>query len=75
MQHVIPSPSDLTEAGRKILAENPDSPGSLGIAISEAVERAAKDPETKYSLGSCTQSCSATPDNNRGRSPVTNGQG
>lgn len=46
------SPSKLTEAGRQILAEDPDSPGSLGIAISEAVERAAKDPDTKYSLGS-----------------------
>ncbi|HET8642988.1 MAG TPA: TrpB-like pyridoxal phosphate-dependent enzyme [Pseudonocardiaceae bacterium] len=49
---VHPSPSDLTEAGRKILAENPDSPGSLGIAISEAVEVAAKEPDTKYALGS-----------------------
>jgi len=49
---VIPSPSTLTEAGKKILAENPDSPGSLGIAISEAVERAAINPEVKYSLGS-----------------------
>ena len=49
---VIASPSKLTEAGRKILAEDPDSPGSLGIAISEAVERAAGDPDTKYSLGS-----------------------
>jgi len=49
---VVPSPSNLTDAGRKILAENPDSPGSLGIAISEAVERAAKDPQIKYSLGS-----------------------
>jgi len=49
---VIPSPSELTEAGRKILAEDPESPGSLGIAISEAVERAATDPDTKYSLGS-----------------------
>ncbi len=49
---VIPSPSELTESGRKILAKNPDSPGSLGIAISEAVERAAQDPGTKYSLGS-----------------------
>jgi tryptophan synthase beta chain len=48
----IPSPSDQTEAGRKILQENPDSPGSLGIAISEAVEAAVTDPETKYSLGS-----------------------
>lgn len=49
---VVPSPSNLTDSGRKILAEHPDSPGSLGIAISEAVERAAKDPEIKYSLGS-----------------------
>ena len=46
------SPSDLTEAGRKILAQDPDSPGSLGIAISEAVERAATNEDTKYSLGS-----------------------
>ena len=49
---VIPSPSDVTEGGRKILAQDPDSPGSLGIAISEAVERAAQDEHTKYSLGS-----------------------
>jgi tryptophan synthase beta chain len=46
------SPSDLTEAGRAILAEHPDSPGSLGIAISEAVEAAMADPDTKYALGS-----------------------
>ncbi len=46
------SPSDMTEAGRAILAQDPDSPGSLGIAISEAVEAAAADPEVKYSLGS-----------------------
>lgn len=49
---VLASPTDQTEAGRKILAKNPNSPGSLGIAISEAVERAAMDPDTKYSLGS-----------------------
>jgi tryptophan synthase beta chain len=48
----IPSPSNETESGRRILAEHPDSPGSLGIAISEAVEVAAKDPAVKYSLGS-----------------------
>jgi tryptophan synthase beta chain len=46
------SPSNLTEAGRKILAMDPNSTGSLGIAISEAVEAAAGDPTTKYSLGS-----------------------
>lgn len=49
---VIPSPSNLTEAGRAILKKDPDSPGSLGIAISEAMEIAAKDPDTKYALGS-----------------------
>lgn len=47
-----PSPSNLTEAGKKILAENSDSPGSLGIAISEAVEVAAQREDTKYALGS-----------------------
>ncbi|MEA3310547.1 MAG: TrpB-like pyridoxal phosphate-dependent enzyme [Chloroflexota bacterium] len=47
-----PSPSDETAAGRAILAQDPDSPGSLGIAISEAVELALADPETKYCLGS-----------------------
>ena len=49
---VHPSPTDLTQAGRDILAEDPDSPGSLGIAISEAVEDAAKNEDAKYSLGS-----------------------
>ena len=49
---VHPSPSDLTEAGRQMLARDPDSPGSLGIAISEAVEAAVGDPDTKYALGS-----------------------
>jgi tryptophan synthase beta chain len=49
---VTPSPSSETESGKAILAANPDSTGSLGIAISEAVEVAAKDPDTKYSLGS-----------------------
>lgn len=49
---VIPSPSTMTEAGRKILKQYPDSPGSLGIAISEAMEIAVQDPYTKYSLGS-----------------------
>jgi tryptophan synthase beta chain len=49
---VFSSPTDLTESGRKILAQDPNSPGSLGIAISEAVERAATNDDTKYSLGS-----------------------
>ena len=46
------SPSLQTEFGRKVLAEDPDSSGSLGIAISEAVEHAVKSPDTKYALGS-----------------------
>ena len=49
---VFSSPTSLTQSGRKVLAENPDSPGSLGIAISEAVEMAASREDTKYSLGS-----------------------
>jgi tryptophan synthase beta chain len=49
---VIPSPSNETDAGRGILAMDHESPGSLGIAISEAVEDAAKRDDTKYSLGS-----------------------
>lgn len=49
---VVPSPSPDTEAGRKILAEDPENSGSLGIAISEAVEDAAMREDTKYSLGS-----------------------
>jgi tryptophan synthase beta chain len=49
---VTASPSTETESGRAILAQHPDSNGSLGIAISEAVEVAAKDSNTKYSLGS-----------------------
>ncbi len=50
----IPSPSPHTNAGRKILEEQPDTPGSLGIAISEAIEEAVTDPsgKTRYSLGS-----------------------
>jgi len=49
---VIPSPSDRTKSGKAILEKDPDSPGSLGIAISEAVEDAATHENTKYSLGS-----------------------
>ncbi|KAA9357126.1 TrpB-like pyridoxal phosphate-dependent enzyme [Larkinella humicola] len=49
---VYPSPSNRTEAGKKILAGDPHSPGSLGIAISEAVELAFQDENTKYALGS-----------------------
>lgn len=49
---VFPSPSNATEAGRKILEQDPDTTGSLGIAISEAVERAATSEDTKYALGS-----------------------
>lgn len=49
---VHPSPSSITEAGRSILDKDPSTPGSLGIAISEAVEVAATNADTKYCLGS-----------------------
>jgi tryptophan synthase beta chain len=49
---VVDSPSNETSFGRKLLAENPDNPGSLGIAISEAIEDAVGREDTKYSLGS-----------------------
>src|SRR5919202_996155 len=49
---IIASPSERTHAGRTVLEEHPDSPGSLGIAISEAVEDAATHDDTHYSLGS-----------------------
>ncbi|MFW9767389.1 MAG: TrpB-like pyridoxal phosphate-dependent enzyme [Candidatus Thorarchaeota archaeon] len=49
---IVPSPSDLTEYGRKVNAEYPDHPGTLGIAISEAIEDTVKNDNTKYTLGS-----------------------
>lgn len=49
---VYPSPTDRTEAGRRILSENPETTGSLGMAISEAVEDAATHEDTNYALGS-----------------------
>ena len=48
----FPSPSEITKAGRSVLAEHPDSPGSLGIAISEAIEDAVGKKDSRYSLGS-----------------------
>ena len=50
--NVYASPSENTEIGRKILAENPDHPGSLGVAISEAMEEALANDDVKYTLGS-----------------------
>ncbi|UCE81095.1 MAG: TrpB-like pyridoxal phosphate-dependent enzyme [Methanobacteriota archaeon] len=49
---VNPSPSDITEFGKKLRAQDPNHPGSLGIAISEALEACVKDDKAKYSLGS-----------------------
>src|SRR5574344_1768128 len=49
---VNPSPGITTEVGRRFLSQNPDTPGSLGMAISEACERALNQPNTKYTLGS-----------------------
>lgn len=50
--NVVASPSNETQAGRSILAKHPHSPGSLGIAISEAVEAAVQNDDTRYTLGS-----------------------
>ena len=50
--NVYASPSENTKVGRQILAENPDHPGSLGVAISEAMEEALENDEVKYTLGS-----------------------
>jgi tryptophan synthase beta chain len=50
---VIPSPSETTQAGRTVLEQHPDSTGSLGIAISEAIEAATGSADTNYSIGSC----------------------
>lgn len=50
--NVLSSPSDTTESGKKFIELDPDSPGSLGIAISEAVEEAVKNSDTNYALGS-----------------------
>ena len=50
--NVYASPSENTKVGRQVLAENPDHPGSLGVAISEAMEEALENDEVKYSLGS-----------------------
>ncbi|MDX1399025.1 MAG: TrpB-like pyridoxal phosphate-dependent enzyme, partial [Oceanospirillum sp.] len=48
----FPSPTDMTQVGRDVLAKDPDSQGSLGIAIAEAVEEAGGNPEANYALGS-----------------------
>ena len=53
---VLESPSNTTDAGRKFYEQNPEHPGSLGIAISEAVEVAVKNPAIRYSLGSVLDS-------------------
>jgi tryptophan synthase beta chain len=50
--NIVPSPSDLTEFGRKVKKERPDHPGTLGIAISEALEDTVNNKNTKYTLGS-----------------------
>ena len=56
----VPSPSNETDCGRAILKQYPDSPGSLGIAISEAVEVAAKDPAVNIRSGRCSITCCYT---------------
>ena len=70
---VFPSPSDHTNSGRAVLAATPDSPGSLGIAISEAVEDAATHADTNYSLGSVLNHVHAAPDRDRPGSQAADG--
>ena len=62
---IVASPSEDTQSGRAVLAEHSDSPGSLGIAISEAVEDAAGRDDTAYSLGSVLNHVLHAPDRDR----------
>ena len=72
---VVASPSTRTQSGRKILEADPNSPGSLGIAISEAAEDAASHEDTKYALGSVLNHVLHAPDGDRagGQNPVGDG--
>ena len=63
----IPSPSERTQSGKAMLAQDPETPGSLGIAISEAVEDAATHKDTNYSLGLGAEPCLHAPDDHRPR--------
>jgi len=63
--NVFASPSDRTEFGRKLLAQDPDCPGSLGIAISEAIEDNRQDPEYEVLAGQCSQPCLLPPERHR----------
>ena len=73
----VPSPSEETNAGRAILERIPDTPGSLGIAISEAIEEAVTDPRGKDTLlsGKRFQPCPAASDDYRPRGEKTAGTG
>ena len=70
-----PSPSAETQSGRAILAQRADHPGSLGIAISEAVEIAAQRDDTKYALGSVLNHVLAAPDGHRAGGDGADGDG
>ena len=73
---VFASPTDRTNFGRSVLEKDPGSPGSLGIAISEAVEVAASSGgKKKYSLGSVLESCADAPERDRGGGAEANGSG
>jgi tryptophan synthase beta chain len=65
------SPSNRTQAGRTILEQDPNSPGSLGIAISEAIEKALEDEKTKYALGSVLKPCIDASNHHWARSDYT----
>ena len=72
---VVASPSDKTNSGRAILEAHPDSTGSLGIAISEAVEDAATHDDTNYALGSVLGPRAPAPVGHRARGPEADGDG
>ena len=68
---IVKSPSNQTNVGKKILSESPDSTGSLGIAISEAVERCVMSSNVKYALGSVLNHVLMHQNNHRFRSTKT----
>ena len=70
---VIPSPSNETKIGRELLKDKNNYNGSLGIAISEAVEVAMENKDTHYTLGSVLEPRSSTPDDHRRRSKDRDG--
>ena len=70
----VASPSEETQSGRAVLEKDPDSPGALGIAISEAIEMAVGPEDTRYSLGKCSESRPPSSDRDRPRGEEADGE-